>query len=150
MAPSLNNYKKWIRRYAVLAIIVALWLIVGAADVVTKGIYDSGCLILAALLFAAALPISLLMRMDELFNQFGVGSFNLALPLALVYVAVNFALLAGLGAIWRHFFKRGGKAEKASKELEEQQSPQPRRAESGRSGTKVDLASSAPVNSTKH
>lgn len=97
---------RWLKRVAVVGALVCVWLVLGRLGVVGASLYQSGSMIFALVLFVLALPISMLLRLDELFYQFGVDDFAKALVVALAYAALNAVMLGALIGRWRDFMKR--------------------------------------------
>ncbi len=107
----LLNVIKWMRRFVFVAGAVLIWIIVGKVGILGDSVFQSGSMIISAFLFAFALPLSIVFRLDELFVKYGVSDLSAALGIALVYVAANFALIGALAGGWKQMRGKKGKEE---------------------------------------
>lgn len=81
-----------LRSSAVVLGAVLLWMVLGSLDLIHSRYVDTGIVVLGAVLFVLALPLSLLVRLDALQNVLTVESKGALLLLGVVLVFLNFTL----------------------------------------------------------
>ena len=109
-----EGLSKALRCFIVICVLCLFWLIIGRLDLVNRNLFETITLVLAVMLFVLGLPISALLRIDDLFHQYGItGRFGLVI--ALVIVLLNFSVIGAIGGVVRARCRRANPAKRGKR-----------------------------------
>ena len=117
-----KNLLKWWKRFAVLAAIFLLWTGICQVGLVSANTCGWVGLNAAVVLYFLALPLSIVLRLDQAALRFSQSMTFPVEIVGLVYVFLNFSLLAALGG-----FRKWMKAEKPAEAEKNDSVPPPPR-----------------------
>lgn len=78
---------------------VCLWILLLRLEIVHPRYMDAGTVVLGAVLFFLALPVSIIIRLDTLSENLPVESYGMVLLCGVAVVALNWILIAALRAL---------------------------------------------------